>query len=125
MPFAAKKPCAQHGCPKLVNRTERWCFEHRKANTARSNRDRKADPVKRERDRFYDTAAWKRLRLWQLSEFPLCKDCEARGLLVSASQADHIQSIASGGAALDADNLQSLCQPCHSKKTRSEGGATW
>lgn len=34
---------------------------------------------------------------------------------------DHIQPIRFGGAALDMENLQSLCWSCHSAKSVKEG----
>lgn len=123
MPMSAKKPCAAPGCGKAIDRKQRWCEAHRKSNTAGINRDRQADPVKRARNSFYDSRAWRDLRAGQLAEFPLCKHCEAAGLLVSATVADHIIERKNGGAELDSDNLQSLCASCHAKKTRRDGGA--
>jgi len=32
---------------------------------------------------------------------------------------DHILEIARGGAALEYSNLQTVCRPCHQKKTRA------
>lgn len=123
MPYAAKKPCAYPACGKAVPAADRFCERHRKANAARINRERQEDPVKRARNAFYDSKAWKDLRAWQLAAFPLCRHCELAGRLVSATVADHIIERKSGGAELDAANLQSLCKSCHSKKTRRDEGA--
>jgi 5-methylcytosine-specific restriction protein A len=74
--------------------------------------------------RVYDLREWRRVRLEQLAREPFCRECRARGSYVPAQHVDHIVSIESGGAWFDADNLQSLCAPCHSVKTRADEGAT-
>lgn len=47
-----------------------------------------------------------------------CVACGARGRL----EVDHVKPIRDGGAAFDLGNLQTLCVPCHSRKTRVEIG---
>lgn len=44
----------------------------------------------------------------------MCQRCGGR-----ATEVDHITSLANGGATVMA-NLQSLCEPCHKKKTNGE-----
>ena len=66
-------------------------------------------------------AAWKRLRDAHLAEHPLCVVCETRGETVAAQHVDHKVARASGGTD-DQSNLQSLCWPCHSRKTALEDG---
>src|SRR6185437_6536452 len=56
-------------------------------------------------DPLYSSTAWRRLRKVKLAEEPLCRHCIARG-----------------GAPFDAANLQSLCRPCHARKTRVDEG---
>lgn len=66
----------------------------------------------------YNTAQWKRLRLAQLSRFPLCMDCRERSLIVIATVVDHVVPISAGGPAYPGhDGLRSCCVPCHSRKT--------
>jgi 5-methylcytosine-specific restriction protein A len=55
-----------------------------------------------------------------LRQHPFCEHCKRRGLATLATEVDHIQPISAGGGILDADNLQSLCKPCHSRKTLNE-----
>lgn len=64
--------------------------------------------------KLYDTTRWKRLRLNQLSNAPLCAYCLLLGRVSNATIADHITPH-KGDEALfyNADNLQSLCKPCH------------
>lgn len=40
-----------------------------------------------------------------------------------ATIADHIISIAAGGAEYDPDNGQAACHPCHTRKTQAEASA--
>ncbi|WP_040395937.1 HNH endonuclease signature motif containing protein [Cesiribacter andamanensis] len=83
------------------------------AKISSSNRDRN--------QRFYQTPAWKRVRLLKLQECPLCVTCDAQGLLTVATEVDHIQPLNQAwNKRLDWDNLQCLCKPCHSAKTRAE-----
>ena len=71
-----------------------------------------------ERAAFYKSAAWKWVRLRQLSREPNCRVCGEK-----ATAVDHIIAIAQGGADLDPANLQSLCRRHHNSKTTSEGHA--
>ena len=66
-----------------------------------------------------DGAAWRRLRESVLNMEPLCRHCKARGLIVAASEVDHINNVASDN---DPDNLQALCKSCHSRKTQADRG---
>lgn len=67
--------------------------------------------------RIYNLKTWKYVRLSKLSAAPYCEHCGA-----PATQVDHITPVESGGHPFDQDNLQSLCQSCHSAKTAAEDG---
>lgn len=123
MPFAAKKPCAKHGCPKLVSHTDRWCDDHRKDNQRRSSRERRSDPVKRKQLAFYSSKEWRECRAAYLAEYPLCVECSKAGIVTSATVVDHVTEIKAGGDKLDWSNLQSMCKPHHDRKTRHDGGS--
>ncbi|AUS01917.1 hypothetical protein NVP2044O_53 [Vibrio phage 2.044.O._10N.261.51.B8] len=69
---------------------------------------------------FYGTSQWKKLRLYKLQLNPICEHCIKRDLVVAAVDVDHIVEIEDGGSKTDIDNLQSLCVPCHRKKTGEE-----
>lgn len=73
-------------------------------------------------DPFYQTADWRlKISPRQLAREPFCRQCGQ-----PAKHADHITPISRGGARRDADNLQSLCHPCHNQKTAIERqGKTW
>lgn len=66
---------------------------------------------------FYQSTPWRKLRAQKLLMNPLCEECERKGILTPAQMVDHIVPINKGGAALDIDNLQSLCNPCHNRKS--------
>ena len=115
MPYKPKKPCRYTGCNKLTDDT--YCEEHKMAADKAYN--------KFERDKvsqsFYNSAAWKKLRSIKLCLNPLCEECYKNGVLTKATVADHIIPIKQGGTALDINNLQSLCDSCHSSKSIKEG----
>lgn len=71
---------------------------------------------------LYDTARWKRMRLNQLRDEPLCRMCKQRHRVKAATVADHVTPH-KGDERLffDASNLQSLCSDCHTvSKARQE-----
>ncbi len=64
---------------------------------------------------FYASGEWRKLRDIQLKKNPLCVTC---GRI--ATVADHIKEIKDGGCKLCIDNLQSMCNGCHTSKTAEE-----
>jgi len=49
----------------------------------------------------------------------LCKPCQHNGLLTKAVEVDHITPKAQGGTD-SKDNLQAICNNCHTEKTNLE-----
>ena len=72
----------------------------------------------RDGKRLYNSRAWRRARGMQLALHPRCQLCRRR----KATQVDHIKPVASGGHPFDPRNLQSVCAPCHSRKTAGQDG---
>ena len=67
----------------------------------------------------YSSPAWRRLRVKVLLRDPMCM---SRGCRRLATVADHIIPRRQGGTD-DLENLQGLCQSCHSRMTiRFDGG---
>lgn len=65
-------------------------------------------------NRFYASKAWTTLRAWFLARFPLCAICQAKGIDTLAQHVHHVIPRKSRpDLALNAGNLQSVCQPCH------------
>lgn len=70
-----------------------------------------------------NSAAWRKLRAEVLAREPLCRHCAARGLVVPATDVDHI--VNNTGDYTDDNSieaLQALCHSCHSLKTASDMG---
>lgn len=64
-------------------------------------------------------AAWRKLRKYILEQSPLCEHCDQRGLVVEATDVDHVNGDPSDNSMA---NLQSLCHSCHSTKTAADHG---
>ena len=110
----ARKPkvaCTFKGCSNLVEAGNGGlCPEHTKKRHKWDNRNRNdADVVK-----IYSTAAWRKVRRLALQrDSGWCVMCGER----PADVVDHIRELKDGGAPYALDNLQSLCNSCHAKKT--------
>lgn len=79
---------------------------------------RTADPRNAERALPYNSPEWKALRSEHLKANRTCVKCGAR-----ASVVDHVKPWRGDRRLfLDPSNLQSLCRPCHSRKTSAEDG---
>ena len=72
------------------------------------------------KDPFYKTNRWKVKSVAQRNAHPYCAQCKKEGRIVLGRVADHIISMSVGGARLDDNNLQTLCDPCHNKKRQEE-----
>lgn len=111
MPKAPAKACARPGCGALTH--ERFCAAHQ-AEDYRRQDERRGNSAAR----GYD-ARWRKRRACGLAQEPLCRECRKRGLVVEATERDHIIAKSDGGSDGD-ENIQSLCKPCHSAKTARE-----
>lgn len=105
-----KRLCSIHGiwekkkprdrCPKCSKQTQKNYDKH--------SRDKSLT-------KFYSSSQWRKLRELQLKKNPLCIKCNR-----TATVADHIIEIKDGGCKLCLDNLQSMCNGCHTSKTAEE-----
>jgi 5-methylcytosine-specific restriction protein A len=68
----------------------------------------------------YASTKWIGLRNTFRFTYPLCQECEKKGLIKPMKIVDHIKPISKGGEPFDWDNLQSLCETCHNRKTAIE-----
>ena len=120
MPYKPKKPCAYPGCPELtITSHDKYCSKHQKLYVQEYDkyyRDKNAHE-------FYVSKQWKNKRLNYLIEHPFCEQCQKEGRLVKAQMVDHIVPIKQGGSLLDDNNLQALCNSCHSRKSVNEGSS--
>ena len=76
------------------------------------------------RTEYFDSPRYRRMRKAQLLTNPLCKLCEAKGVITAATEVDHITPRHKGGAIFDFANMQSLCHECHKEKTRAENSTS-
>lgn len=112
MPHLALRPCAQPGCPHLVNRGVRFCDEHKKAD--RKSHDKQRGSAA---SRGYDSRH-QRLRKWKLKRNPICEECGE----YAATVVHHIIPISvDPRKRLVMDNVQALCRDCHERVERERG----
>lgn len=78
------------------------------------------DQTHRERTKpWYGTARWKKRRLAQLQNEPLCWMCEREGRATLASVADHDPPHQGNEEAFWTGPLKSLCKPHHDRDKQS------
>lgn len=103
MPGRVNTPCRAFRCP---NFGDPYCDAHKAAY------DRRRGSAN---SRGYG-AEWKKLREQVLREEPLCRICRR----ADSREVDHI--IPKPVGTDERWNLQGLCKPCHSRKTKQEDG---
>jgi len=118
MPSKPQTICSYPGCNTLTLRGRCPKHETRKEDERARTQRRRRDPENL--IHFYDTLAWKRARDAHKDIEPLCRHCAAEGRTMLGVEVDHIIPIAEGGAELEDSNLQTLCKPCHTRKTIAE-----
>jgi 5-methylcytosine-specific restriction protein A len=91
-------------------------------DSKRPNREReRADSDRQPWHAWYGLARWKRLRLRQLSQHPLCAFCLAAGVIEPATICDHVEPHRGDEKMFWAGPFQSLCKPHHdATKRRAE-----
>ena len=114
MPTLPRPQCSEYGCKAPSVKGSRYCTEH--APAARTNKSER-----KELDTLYSSGVWREIRAAQLSRAPLCQCCEAEGRIKAAEAVDHVFPWKSWGPnAFRVNIFQSLCAPCHSRKTSLE-----
>lgn len=107
----ASNKCQELGCKNPKSKLNGYCAEHGGRNYTQA----------REGDSLYQTAAWRRTRIAQLSKQPLCQACLLDGRVEPAQHIDHVFPWRLyGRQAFTRNILQSLCPEHHSHKTGQE-----
>ena len=88
---------------------------------AKQKATREYNATRPERHKFYHTKRWKNLRDYVMARSPLCAECLKHGVITAGQLVGHIIPIADGGAEMDIENLQVLCEACHNRKHAGEG----
>ncbi len=61
---------------------------------------------------------WQQLRANVLRQQPLCKDCEAKGMVTPATEVHHVTKIKHRpDMRMEVENLMTLCGRCHDERT--------
>ena len=109
-----KRTCAEPGCPVLVTRG--YCLRHNRNRELREGHSPRAQE-QRETMRKYDRR-WRKLSKIVRARDPICMICHE----APSTEVDHIVPRRPEQHAADVteEELQGLCKPCHSSKTRAE-----
>lgn len=113
MPTAPFLPCRASGCPGYQVAGTGYCATHRSLSFRWAPSRGNDNPVTRPCNRHF-----RRLRRAWLMRNPLCVNCGDAGTIL-----DHIRPH-EGNLDLfwSQANWQTLCKPCHDRKTREEIG---
>jgi len=119
MPRNPGKPCAAWPCSAVVPTGTTYCELHKKQH--RKEYDVYRRPSYSKKNLLYETPQWRRERKIFLLNNPLCAPCLAAGRVTTASEVDHIEPH-KGNMSLfwDSSNWESICKPCHNRKTAKE-----
>ena len=116
MPQSPLRICTYSNCQRTT--TDKYCVEHKPIiQEIQKARDKERGNANQ---RGYDVR-WQDYRLIYLRHNPFCISCLKEGKHTEANIVDHV--IPHRGDMVlfwDTKNHQSLCQPCHNKKTRQE-----
>ncbi len=113
MPYAPKAPCLQPGCGELVSKGR--CSKHR------TQHQRAYESNRKKTRNFYDSVEWRHMREFVKRDEKICRMCKAEGFTVAGVEVDHIiPRVKRPDLQLERSNLQLLCVPHHSQKTRLE-----
>lgn len=119
MALKPMKPCAAPACGSLV-RGVRCCAKHEHLTRAVTRQHDERRESSAQRGYSYK---WQQARKGFLAKHPLCAECERQGRITAATDLDHITPHKGDKDAFwTRSNWQSLCHPCHSRKTATEDG---
>ncbi len=114
--------CVAPGCEELAVPGLARCAEHGAEAARREALRREAAKAGSAAwSHLYQTPEWKRAAKRFLALHPVCRDCEALGVIKVAVEVDHVvPHRGDRGRFWDRTNWQPLCKPCHSRKTARE-----
>jgi 5-methylcytosine-specific restriction endonuclease McrA len=94
------KVCAEAGCTRLIESSR--CEQHKRIERQDA-----------EHHKFYESAAWRKFRLWYAARHP--KQCTMCMQHTTRVALDHIVPILQGGERFNENNVRWLCFRCHNK----------
>ena len=105
--------CKAPNCGRITH--EVYCDDHKEMRSV-YNEPKRASAARR----GYNSR-WQRYRKYFLSRYPLCNECGRAGEVV-----DHVIPHKGDYKVFwDTDNHQTLCIPCHNRKTATEDMGAW
>jgi 5-methylcytosine-specific restriction enzyme A len=117
MPTKLLGPCKTRTCPNIRTNTNPYC--------------EKCSADGNSTDQYRGSSAhrgyghiWRKLRIMVLRRHPICADSFGIGCVSVSRHADHIVPKRQGGQDM-MENLQGLCDSCHSRKTLLEQSFTF
>lgn len=111
MPYKPRAPCRHPGCPELVEPGKKYCVKHLPLHP---------EAVRSASSRGYGSR-WQKASKAYLQSHPLCAVCMKNGRYTRATVVDHILPHRGDHKLFwDQSNWQSLCKPCHDRKTLTE-----
>lgn len=103
--------CSMLGCQNQRSKLNSYCGDHGGLDYMEA----------KDSDSRYQTAAWRSIRMGQLSKQPLCQACLTQGMITAAKHIDHLFPWRQvGGNSFSRNIFQSLCPEHHSYKTGQE-----
>ena len=120
MPLRPQKPCNAQGC-NVLTRNPRYCEAH--ADVVKQFEVKQREKQRESSSQRGYSYKWQRARKSYLAKHPLCAECERKGLVVVATDLDHITPHKGDKDAFwQRSNWQGLCHSCNSRKTAAEDG---
>lgn len=106
------KPCKEPGCPGLVEGDGRYCEKHKELEKSHNFGSKWQEKLT-----FYNSAGWRKFRLYILSKNPICQECKKK-----FSRVVHHLKTAREFPELrfKEDNVEALCDSCHNKESQRE-----
>lgn len=115
VPMAPRRPCLTPGCRGWAEPGSGYCVACRSQVNRMYNKERPGYAA------LYRTSRWRDAARRWLRSHPLCAECERQGRVTAGRIVDHIVPHR-GDMSLfwNQENWQTLCQPCHNRKTATE-----
>ncbi|MBA7602416.1 hypothetical protein ES703_09505 [subsurface metagenome] len=109
-PNKPRPPCRYPLCSNLAEKGNYYTVLH---NGKAKLKEPRPTPI----ERGYNYR-WQKVRKMYLRENPLCVECLKKGIITPATVVDHIEPHKGDYEKFwDENNMQSLCEKCHNRKT--------
>ncbi len=116
MPSSSPRACSRSGCSALSCSEDNCLAKRQDTHKTKGVPAGVLGPSK-----IYHSVRWRKLRRAFMSKHPLCVRCLHYGLVVTATDLDHVIAVAANKSLQwNTSNMQPLCKSCHSHKTTKE-----